>query len=195
MTAKRQKSQLELAFGAAAKGEARSAATAGTEAVAAIPWPESPAALGPSMEAMVERNNLRRALAQVRRNKGAPGVDGMTVDDLPLYLKDHWPSIRNQLLDGSYEPQPVLRVEVPKATGGVRALGIPTVLDRFIQQAALQVLQAVRTRRSRIRATAFGRVAPPIRRWPGHKPTSRKGTAGWLTLIWRNSSIGSITIS
>jgi RNA-directed DNA polymerase len=141
VTAKRQKIQLELAFGAAAKGEARSAATAGTEAVAATPWPESPAALGPSMEAMVERNNLRRALAQVRRNKGAPGVDGMTVDDLPLYLKDHWPSIRNQLLDGSYEPQPVLRVEIPKATGGVRALGIPTVLDRFIQQAALGVLQ------------------------------------------------------
>jgi RNA-directed DNA polymerase len=66
----------------------------------------------------------------------------MTVDDLPLYLKEHWPSIKNQLLDGTYEPQPVLRVEIPKAGGGVRALGIPTVLDRFIQQAVLQVLQA-----------------------------------------------------
>jgi RNA-directed DNA polymerase len=142
VTAKRQKIQLELAFGAAAKGEARSTAIAGTEAVAAIPWPESPATLGPSMEAMVERDNLRKALAQVRRNKGVPGVDGMTVGDLPLYLKDHWPSIRNQLLDASYRPQPVLRVEIPKVGGGVRALGIPTVLDRFIQQAALQVLQA-----------------------------------------------------
>ena len=80
---------------------------------------------------------------QVRRNKGAPGIDGMTVDDLPLYLEEHWPSIRNQLLDGTYRPQPVLRVEIPKAGGGTRALGIPTVLDRFIQQAVLQVLQAV----------------------------------------------------
>ena len=95
------------------------------------------------MEAIVERDNLHRALAQVRRNRGAPGVDGMTVDALPLYLKDHWPSIRSQLLDGTYRPQPVLRVEIPKVGGGVRALGIPTVLDRFIQQAVLQVLQAV----------------------------------------------------
>ena len=94
------------------------------------------------MEAIVARDNLRKALAQVRRNKGAPGVDGMTVDDLPLYLKDHWSSIRGQLLDGTYRPQPVLRVEIPKAGGGARALGIPTVLDRFIQQAVLQVLQA-----------------------------------------------------
>jgi hypothetical protein len=94
------------------------------------------------MEAIVERDNLRKALAQVRRNKGAPGIDGMTVEDLPLYLKDHWPSIRSQLLDGTYRPEPVLRVEIPKAGGGVRALGIPTALDRFIQQAMLQVLQA-----------------------------------------------------
>jgi RNA-directed DNA polymerase len=142
VAAKRQKNQLELAFGAAAKGEARSATPAGTEAATASPWPESPAARGPSMEAIVARDNLRKALAQVRRNKGAPGVDGMTVDDLPLYLKDHWSSIRGQLLDGTYRPQPVLRVEIPKADGGARALGIPTVLDRFIQQAVLQVLQA-----------------------------------------------------
>jgi RNA-directed DNA polymerase len=140
--AKRQKNQLELAFGAGVTGEARSAVPEGTEADAAAPRLESPAIPGPSMEVIVERDNLRKALAQVRRNKGAPGVDGMTVDDLPLYLKEHWPSIRNQLLEGTYEPQPVLRVEIPKAGGGMRALGIPTVLDRFIQQAVLQVLQA-----------------------------------------------------
>jgi RNA-directed DNA polymerase len=94
------------------------------------------------MEAIFERNNLRKALAQVRRNKGAAGVDGMSVEALSAHLKDHWPTIRARLLDGSYEPQPVRRVEIPKPGGGVRPLGVPTVLDRFIQQAALQVLQA-----------------------------------------------------
>ena len=94
------------------------------------------------MEAIVERDNLRKALAQVRRNKGRRGVDGMTVDELAPYLKEHWPAIRAQLLDGTYQPQPVRRVEIPKASGGKRPLGIPTVLDRFIQQAVLQVLQA-----------------------------------------------------
>jgi RNA-directed DNA polymerase len=94
------------------------------------------------MEAIVERDNLRKALAQVRRNKGAPGVDGMTVDDLAAHLKDHWPAIKARLLDGTYQPLPVRRVEIPKASGGLRPLGIPTVLDRFIQQAAMQVLQA-----------------------------------------------------
>jgi len=94
------------------------------------------------MERIVERDNLRKALAQVRRNKGAPGVDVMSVDDLAAHLKDHWPAIRDQLLHGTYRPQPVRRVEIPKATGGTRALGVPTVLDRFIQQAVLQVLQA-----------------------------------------------------
>ncbi|MDX8483555.1 reverse transcriptase domain-containing protein, partial [Mesorhizobium sp. VK24D] len=86
-------------------------------------------------------DNLRKALAQVRRNKGAPGADGMSVDALALHLKDHWPDSRAQLLEGSYKPQPVRRVEIPKATGGTRPLGIPTVFDRFIQQAAMQVLQ------------------------------------------------------
>ncbi len=94
------------------------------------------------MAAIVERENLRKALARVKRNRGAAGVDGMSVDDLPAYLKEHWLTIRAQLLDGSYRPQPVRRVEIPKASGGMRLLGIPTVLDRFIQQAAMQVLQA-----------------------------------------------------
>ncbi len=94
------------------------------------------------MEAIVERGNLKQALAQVKRNKGAPGIDGMSVDALAAYLKEHWPTIRDQLLDGTYKPQPVRRVEIPKASGGMRPLGIPTVLDRFIQQAVLQVLQA-----------------------------------------------------
>jgi RNA-directed DNA polymerase len=94
------------------------------------------------MEEVVERKNLMAALKKVRSNKGAPGVDGMTVDELGGYLKEHWPAIRESLLAGTCKPKPVKRVEIPKPDGsGVRKLGIPTVLDRFIQQAVLQVLQ------------------------------------------------------
>src|ERR1700758_1359902 len=137
-----QKTQRELGSGRGATGEARSAPSRETESCAARPDIERPAATGPSMEAIVERENLRKALERVKRNKGAPGLDGMSVEDLVPYLKEHWPTIRSQLLDGSYQPQPVRRVEIPKASGGTRPLGIPTVLDRFIQQAVLQVLQA-----------------------------------------------------
>lgn len=139
----RQKNQIELNLGTGASGEAASAAAQETEARAARTDIESRAVQAePSMEAIVERENLRKALAQVTRNKGAAGIDGMTVDDLAADLKEHWPTIRAQLLEGSYKPQPVRRVEIPKASGGKRPLGIPTVLDRFIQQAAMQVLQA-----------------------------------------------------
>ena len=93
------------------------------------------------MEEVCERANLKEALRQVRGNKGSAGVDRMTVDQLGDYLKQHWPDIREQLLNGTYEPKPVRRVEIPKPDGGMRKLGIPTVLDRFIQQAAMQVLQ------------------------------------------------------
>ena len=102
---------------------------------------ESPAATGRLMEEVCERENLRRALKRVKANKGSPGVDGMKVEQLPGYLREHWPSIRRELLAGTYRPQPVRRVEIPKPKGGVRKLGIPTVVDRFIQQAVLQVLQ------------------------------------------------------
>src|SRR6267154_309387 len=138
----RQKTELEITLQAAATGEARSGGMEGTEARPARTETESQAAGGPSMEAIVERDNLREALAQVKRNKGAAGVEGMSVDALAPHLKEHWPAIRAQLLEGSYKPQPVRRVEIPKASGGTRSLGIPTVLDRFIQQAVLQVLQA-----------------------------------------------------
>jgi len=92
---------------------------------------------------VLERANLQRALKQVRRNKGAPGIDGMTVDELPDYLRHHWPEIREQLETGSYRPQPVKRVEIDKADGKKRPLGIPTVLDRFLQQAIAQVISAL----------------------------------------------------
>lgn len=89
---------------------------------------------------VLERSNLLRAVKQVRRNKGAAGIDGMSVDDLPQFLKQYWPQLRQQIMDGVYRPKPVKRVEIPKPNGGVRKLGIPTVFDRFIQQAIAQVL-------------------------------------------------------
>jgi RNA-directed DNA polymerase len=95
------------------------------------------------MEQAVARENAVRALKRVRRNKGGPGIDGMMVDELTPYLKQHWPVIREQLLAGSYQPGEVKRQLIPKSGGGMRQLGIPTVLDRFVQQLLLQVLQPI----------------------------------------------------
>src|SRR5438552_11124961 len=92
------------------------------------------------MREVLRPENLKAALRQVQANQGAPGVDGMTVEQLPGYLLTHWPGIKRQLLEGSYKPQPVRRVQIPKPDGGTRKLGIPTVVDRFIQQAVQQVL-------------------------------------------------------
>jgi group II intron reverse transcriptase/maturase len=92
------------------------------------------------LDQVLERANLQRALKQVRQNKGAPGIDGMSVDELPDYLRHHWREIRAQLVTGGYRPRPVRRVEIPKPDGRERLLGIPTVLDRFIQQAIAQVV-------------------------------------------------------
>ena len=100
---------------------------------------------GPGMDALMERvldhTNVQRALKRVRGNKGSPGIDGMTVDKLPEWLREHWPRVREELLAGTYQPHAVRRVMIPKPGGGERMLGIPTVLDRLIQQALLQVLQ------------------------------------------------------
>ncbi len=93
------------------------------------------------MERVVERGNAKAALKRVRQNKGSPGVDGMTVDELPKYLVDNWETIRAQLLAGTYQRKRVREMEIPKGGGGVRKLGIPSVLDRFLQQSILQVLQ------------------------------------------------------
>jgi RNA-directed DNA polymerase len=134
--------QLELDFSSVLTGEAREAGREETESSGATSGSESPASTNRLMEEVCERENLKAALRQVKANKGSPGVDGMTVVGLKDHLKQHWPTIREQLLNGTYEPQPVRRVEIPKPDGGgVRKLGIPRVLDRFIQQAVLQVLQ------------------------------------------------------
>jgi len=141
MSEERQKIQYELAFPATQRSEAPGIVGGGTESLAAKRGTESPAETEQLMEEVVERENLREALRRVKANKGSPGVDGMTVHDVPGYLKEHWPTLREQLLRGTYKPQPVRRVEIPKPDGGVRKLGIPTVLDRLIQQAVMQVLQ------------------------------------------------------
>ena len=117
------------------------ASVEGTESSAGQRGTESPAIAERLMEAICERENCKAAWKRVKANRGSPGVDGMSVYGLLEYLKQHWPAIREQLLSGTYKPQPVKRVEIPKPDGGVRKLGIPTVLDRFVQQAVMQVLQ------------------------------------------------------
>jgi RNA-directed DNA polymerase len=96
------------------------------------------------LDKVLQRGNMFRALARVEQNKGAAGVDGMTVDELRAHLREHWPRIREEVLSGTYQPQPVRRVEIPKPGGkGTRMLGIPTVLDRLLQQALLQELHPI----------------------------------------------------
>src|ERR1700731_1365423 len=139
---KRLNLQLRLDFSSAPTGEARQAGREDIESPSAVSEPERPANTRRTMEDVCERGNLKKALRQVRSNKGSAGLVGMPVDQLGDYLKQHWPVIREQLLNGTYEPKPVRRVEIPKPDGGgVRKLGIPTVLDRFVQQAVMQVLQ------------------------------------------------------
>ena len=133
--------QTELNFSSTPAGEAREAGREETELLSTTNDLESPASTNRLMEEVCERENLKEALRRVKANKGSAGVDGMTVGGIADYLKQHWPAIREQLLNGTYEPRPVRRVETPKPDGGVRKLGIPTVLDRFIQQAVMQVLQ------------------------------------------------------
>ena len=141
MSDKRQKNQLVLAFLEEGRGEAPNRSQEGTESLTAKRGAESPALGERSIEEVCERENCKQALARVQANKGSPGIDGLKVGELSGYLKQHWPWIRERLLRGTYKPQPVRRVEIPKPDGGVRKLGIPTVLDRFIQQAVMQVLQ------------------------------------------------------
>ncbi len=144
MSGSRQKiqdTQLRLAFESDRPGEARDADNEGTEPLVAKRTPERPAEEEPLMEEVCDRKNLEMAWKRVRGNKGSPGVDGLTIEDTADYLREHWPTIREQLLNGTYQPQPVKRVEIPKPGGGVRKLGIPCVVDRLIQQALLQVLQ------------------------------------------------------
>jgi RNA-directed DNA polymerase len=138
---KRQKIQYELACEGEGRGEAPSAPEEGIESTAVKLGTESQANTDKLIEEACEKENLKEALRRVKANAGAAGVDGMTVKELSDFLRENWPRLKEQLLTGTYRPQPVRRVEIPKSGGGMRKLGIPTVVDRFVQQAVLQVLQ------------------------------------------------------
>jgi RNA-directed DNA polymerase len=138
---KRQKIQHTLAFAGERGGEAPRAPEEGIESTAVKLGTESQGNTDKLIEEACEKENLKEALRRVKANAGAAGIDGMTVKELPDYLRENWPRIKEQLLTGTYRPRPVRRVEIPKSGGGTRKLGIPTVVDRFVQQAMLQVLQ------------------------------------------------------
>jgi RNA-directed DNA polymerase len=141
MSEKRQKIWNKPALKARVGSEASDGAMRGSESQMAISETESLAATEQLMKEVLDKNNLEEALKQVMQNKGAAGIDGMTVEELPAYLKENWKRIRKELMEGKYVPLAVKRVEIPKATGGVRQLGIPSVVDRFIQTAMQQVFQ------------------------------------------------------
>jgi RNA-directed DNA polymerase len=145
------------------------------------------------MEAVVERRNLQLAYQRVVENKGAAGVDDITVAELKDHLKQHWPSIRAKLLAGAYVPSAVRRVDIPKPDGGLRTLGIPTVVERLIQQALHQVL-------SPIFEPTFAEASYGFR--PGRNAHQAlkaaqthvaAGSVGSWTSTWRSSSTGSTT--
>ena len=141
MTVSRSPSQPELDLPLPSRGEAPRLGAQEVEVITATTEPESPASTNHLMEAICAPDNIEAALAAVVRNKGAPGIDGITVKQLPGVLQARWPEIEGQLLQGRYQPQPVRRVTIPKPAGGTRNLGIPTAIDRVIQQAVLQQLQ------------------------------------------------------
>src|SRR3974377_713108 len=147
MSGKRQKTQYSLASEPKDRGETSIISCLRAEPLAVKPAPESPAVTEQLMEEVCDRENLRSAWKRVRRNQGSPGVDGMTIDDAKDYLREHWPSIRSQLLDGTYQPQPVKRVEIPKPDGGARKLGVTCVVDRLIHQPCCRYCKNDGTRR------------------------------------------------
>lgn len=141
MTGQRQNNQYSLALWAEGPGAARSAEEQGIEPVVATTRDERPAEDGDLMEAVCSQANVLKAWKHVRGNKGSPGIDGLSIEATAEVLRRQWPAIRSRLLAGTYRPQPVLRVNIPKPGGGFRSLGVPCVVDRLIQQAVLQVLQ------------------------------------------------------
>ena len=162
--------------------------------------PASTDPIGPQTQTLLEevlrRENLRTALKRVQSNKGAPGVDGIRVEDLPAYLRTEWHAIREQRLDASYIPSPVREVRLPKPGGGTRMLGIPPVLDRFMTQAIVQVLSPLFDPGFSDHSYGFrpGRSALHAVGPAKSVTTSRGAIAGSWTWIERNSLTRSITI-
>jgi RNA-directed DNA polymerase len=147
------------------------------------------------LQAALTRENLRQAWKRVKANKGAAGVDGLDIDQTARHLVTAWPMIRDQLLRGTYRPSPVRRVTIPKPDGGERELGIPTVTDRLIQQALLQVLQPMLDPTFSEHSYGFRPGDERTTRSWRRRATSNPGGRSWLMSIWRNSLIASITTS
>jgi retron-type reverse transcriptase len=144
------------------------------------------------MERVVERRNVRAAWKRVKQNKGRPGIDGMTVEELSPWLVEHWEAVRAQLLDGTYQPTAGREQAIPKSGGGVRALGIPTVLDRRIQQAVLQGLQPM-SRPDLSKHSHGFRPTQRARRRVKRSGTSRQASEWWWMGTWSDSSTASTT--
>jgi RNA-directed DNA polymerase len=150
-----------------------------------------PVATGELWEKFLSRDNLAAALRRVERNAGAPGVDGMQTTELRSWLHDHWPEVRAALDAGTYRPQPTRRVTIPKPSGGERELGVPTALDRVIQQALSQVLVPVFDPGFSERSVGFrqiGQINRFSRGWTAHfaladthRPSSRSSISGCAT--------------
>ncbi|MFQ6164068.1 maturase [Sinorhizobium meliloti] len=151
---------------------------------------------GPGLlEAALARENLQRAWKRVKANKGAAGADGLSIEATAAHLRTSWPGIRERVLAGTYRPMPVRRVTIPKPDGGERELGIPTVTDRLIQQALLQVLQPLLDPASASTATASVRAVVRMTLSSRRSHTcNRAGGLSW-TSTWRSSSTGSTTTS
>ena len=141
-------------------------------------------------EQMLSPENLGRAPWRVRANAGAPGVDGMTTEELVPWLREHWASTREALDAGTYRPSPVRRVVIPKPGGGERLLGVPTCLDRLICQAIAQVLTPIFDPVSRGRLSGSVPAGPPTRRSGSPDGASRTGSYGSWTLTWTGSLTG-----
>src|SRR5215470_8675889 len=171
--------QKNLDFNSTPTGEARAAGGEVTESFSARHAPENPASTNQLMEEVCERENLKRALQRVKANKGSPGIDGMTVEELPGYLQQHWPAIREQLLS---------RTEAECASSAFRLRWT----DLFSKQCC-RFCNDSGTRRSPNTATVFDRDARPIKRWHRRRRILPKVTAGWSTSTWKNFSIESIT--
>jgi hypothetical protein len=141
------------------------------------------------------KENLQTALKRVRANKGAAGVDGMDINQTVQHLRSAWPAIKEQLLAGTYRPSAVRRVTIPKPDGGQRELGIPTVTDRLIQQALLQVLQPILDANFSESSYGFRPGAAPTKRYWPRRRMCKRASKSWLMWTWRNSSTGSTTTS